>query len=99
MTERVRLMPREHSVYDLDDGLLLVFKPAGHTEPVHAHAYAQRLRVLRGRLRVDAAATTVVLDSDTEELLLAAGQEHATTAMEATWLIAETSNSGGRTSR
>ena len=91
MAEGVRLRPGTHAVYELDDGLLLVFKPAGHAEPAHAHPNAQRLRVLRGRLRVDAAGRSVLLDARSGELAIAGGQEHATEALDATWLIAETS--------
>lgn len=98
MMTRARLSSDAHGVYELDDSLLLVFKPRGHVEPAHSHAHAQRVRVLRGRLRVAIGLTTVLLDSRSEPLLLAAGQEHATEALEATWLIAETSVEGGRTS-
>lgn len=90
MIERVRLTPQAHAVYELGEGLLLVFKPAGHVESTHVHTHPQRLRVLRGQLRVDAASTTVMLGPNSQELSLVAGQEHATTALEATWLIAET---------
>ena len=90
MDDRVRLTPRAHAVYELGDGLLLVFKPAGHVEPIHVHAHAQRLRIVRGQLRVELAATSVVLSAQSAPLLLAAGQPHATSAVEATWLIAET---------
>jgi quercetin dioxygenase-like cupin family protein len=89
MVGRVRLMPVEHSIYELDDVMLLVFKPAGHREPTHSHAHAQRLRVLRGRLRVEVGSATMFLEPQDEPLSLAAGQEHATTALEATWVIAE----------
>jgi hypothetical protein len=83
-------LPDGHSVYELDEGLLLVFKPRGHLEPRHAHAHGQVLHVVRGRLRVDTASATLILDPRAAPLLLRAGEEHATEALEATWLIAET---------
>ena len=95
---RVKLEHDAHRVYELDDGLLLVFKPAGHVEPEHAHPHARQLRVLRGRLRVQTASANLFLDPQSEQLSLAAGQTHTTEALEATWLIAEASDDGGRAS-
>lgn len=89
MTARTQLSAAGHRVYALADDLLLVFKPAAHAEASHAHGHAQRLRVLRGRLRVDLGDSAVVLDPQSDPLLLPAGQQHETEALEATWLIAE----------
>ncbi len=52
MRPRRLLSTRKHAVFVLDPGLLLVFKPRGHHEDVHAHPHRQRLRVLRGKLLV-----------------------------------------------
>jgi hypothetical protein len=87
--KRVLLRPAGHAVYELDDGVLLVFKPAGHMEPSHSPPSAQQLRVLRGRLRIDAEAQSIVLDMHSEALSIAGGQAHATEALDATWLIAD----------
>jgi hypothetical protein len=73
----------------LADGLLLVFKPNGHREDEHAHAYAQRLRVLRGELEIVSARSTVVLGARSPARIVAAGCKHRTTALADTWLVAE----------
>lgn len=78
-----------HAVYRLGPGLLLVFKPRGHTEEPHAHAYRQTLRVLRGALRVRMARRTALLRPASTPLTLGAGRRHATDAIEDTWLVAE----------
>ena len=80
---------RRHSVYELAPDLLLVFKPRGHREAPHAHPYAQRLRVLRGRLEVRTARGLKVIEAGGRTLQIAAGREHATRARSDTWLIAE----------
>ncbi|MFN8644463.1 MAG: hypothetical protein U0802_23440 [Candidatus Binatia bacterium] len=46
------LTPGGHAVWELAPGLLLVFKPRGHREAIHAHPHGQRLRVLRGALEI-----------------------------------------------
>ena len=51
-----------------------------------------------GQLRVELASTSMVLDPTSDPLSLAAGQEHSTAALEPTWLLAESSIGGGRTS-
>ena len=78
-----------HAVYRLGAGLLLVFKPRGHTEEPHAHAYRQTLRILRGALRVRTARSTQVIRPSSKPLTMAAGRRHATDALADTWLIAE----------
>jgi len=66
-----------------------VFKPRGHIEEPHAHAYRQTLRVLRGALRVRTARVMRVLRPSSAALTLVAGRRHATEAIEDTWLVAE----------
>jgi len=83
------LVTATHAVYRLAPDLLLVFKPRGHYEPPHAHPHYQRLRVLRGRLRVDSARGAVVLTPYSRAYALAPGRSHATHALADTWLIAE----------
>jgi quercetin dioxygenase-like cupin family protein len=87
--DRVPLARESHTVYELGAGTLLVFKPFAHCEGVHAHPYRQRLRVLKGRLRVEIGRTRLLLDADSDPLELDAGQPHATEALEDTWLVAE----------
>jgi quercetin dioxygenase-like cupin family protein len=79
-----------HAVYRIGPGLLLVFKPRGHRESEHAHPHRQRLRVLRGALRVETARRVVTLDHPDAPLTLAPGRRHATEAVTDTWLVAET---------
>jgi quercetin dioxygenase-like cupin family protein len=87
---RIESLPStRHAVYRLAPDLLLVFKPRGHRESPHRHPTAQKLTVLRGRLRVDTRRCTVVLSERRPTLALAAGREHATEAIEGTWLLAE----------
>lgn len=78
-----------HAVYRLGPGLLLVFKPRGHTEEPHAHAYRQTLRIARGALRVRTERTTRVIRPSSEPLTIVAGRRHATEALVDTWLLAE----------
>lgn len=79
-----------HAVYRIGAGLLLVFKPRGHRESEHAHPHRQRLRVLRGALRVETARRVLTLDDPDAPLTLAPGRRHATEALADTWLVAET---------
>lgn len=83
------LSAEAHAVYRLGPGLLLVFKPRGHTEEPHAHAYRQTLRILRGALRVRTARGAQVIRPSSEPLTIVAGRRHATDALADTWLIAE----------
>lgn len=83
-----------HAVYRLGPGLLLVFKPRGHTEEPHAHAYRQTLRILRGALRVHGARSTQVIRPSSAPLTLVAGRRHSTEAIEDTWLVAESPRRG-----
>jgi quercetin dioxygenase-like cupin family protein len=89
VTPIVPLAGESHAVYRLAADLLLVFKPAGHREAEHVHTRAQRLRVLRGQLRVERAGAATVLGPASEPLTLAAGESHATVALTDTWLVAE----------
>jgi hypothetical protein len=87
-----------HAVYRLGPELLLVFKPRGHTEEPHAHAYRQTLRILRGALRVRTARSVRVIRPTSLPLTLVAGRRHATEALDDTWLVAE-SAAGTRRAR
>jgi quercetin dioxygenase-like cupin family protein len=87
--ERLQASGRRHAVYELAPGLLLVFKPRGHREAMHGHAYGQRLRVLRGALEVRTARGAVRVAAGGRPLRIAAGRAHATRALADTWLIAE----------
>ena len=87
---RTRALPRTgHAVYRLAPDLLLVFKPRGHREALHAHPYRQRLQVLRGSLAVQIGARRVTL-VPSRRLTLPAGRPHATLAVRDTWLLADT---------
>lgn len=92
----VTLGGERRTVYRLAPDLLLVFKPRGHREDEHAHPHAQRLRVLRGALRVRTARTTVTLAAGSTPLTLARGRRHATEALADTWLVAERLGRGRR---
>jgi len=83
-------------VYGLGPGLLLVFKPRGHREAVHAHPHRQRLRVLSGALLVRTARRALTVDDPDAPLTLAAGRRHATEALADTWLVAETVSHASR---
>lgn len=83
------LAGERHAVYRLAPDLLLVFKPRGHTETEHAHAYRQRLRILRGRLRVRTARGAAILVARSAPYVVPAGRKHATEALADTWLVAE----------
>ena len=85
-----RLDRGAHAVYRLAPDLLLVFKPRGHSEPTHAHAHRQELRILRGRLRVSTARGEVTLTPASRAYSLAPGRTHSTRALADTWLIALT---------
>jgi quercetin dioxygenase-like cupin family protein len=78
-----------HAVYRLGPGLLLVFKPRGHSEEPHAHAYRQTLRILRGALRVRTERTTRIIGPSSAPLTIVAGRRHATDALMDTWLVAQ----------
>lgn len=83
------LPARAHAVYELAPGLLLVFKPRGHRESLHAHPYPQRLRVLRGCLEVTTARGVLVVDAGARALRIVAGRAHATRARRDTWLLVD----------
>jgi len=84
----VRSLPAaRHAVYRLAPGLLLVFKPRGHREPLHSHPYRQHLRVVRGRLEVATRRRRFRLTPRSSEVTLAAGRVHATQALVDTWLL------------
>ena len=93
----IDLEPAEHAIFRLGEGLLLVFKPAGHREALHSHPYAQGLRVLRGRIEVQvqtgertpSAGEARLLSPRDAPLHLPAGMPHETVALEPTWLVAE----------
>lgn len=76
-------------MWDLAPGLLLVFKPRGHAEEMHAHPHRQRLRILRGALLVRTVRTELRLDARSAPYTLPAGRRHATRALADTWLVAE----------
>lgn len=84
--------PRPHSVLALEDDLLLVFKPAGHAEPLHVHDYDQTLHLLRGRLTVRIGTAEHALSTSCPRLRIRKGTPHATVADEATWLAVEHGN-------
>ena len=84
-----QLSTRRHRVFRLASGLLLVFKPRGHREAAHAHGQRQRLRVLRGALRVRIGLRTCTLRPGSRALSIAAGCAHETVAVRNTWLFAE----------
>lgn len=83
------LTPGGHAVWELAPGLLLVFKPRGHREAIHAHPHGQRLRVLRGALEIRTARGVRRLAAGAPAVRIAAGRAHATRALADTWLIAE----------
>jgi quercetin dioxygenase-like cupin family protein len=84
-----RLSTHRHRVYQLAPGLLLAFKPRGHREAAHTHAHRQRLRVLRGALRVRVGMRTCTLRPGSRPLSIAAGRLHETFALRDTWVVAE----------
>ncbi|HVO23411.1 MAG TPA: hypothetical protein VMW56_07265 [Candidatus Margulisiibacteriota bacterium] len=95
----VQLSTGRHRVFRLAPGLLLVFKRRGHREAVHAHAHRQRLRVLRGTLRVTIGLGTRTLRPGSSPLSIAAGRSHETLALCDTWLVAESSERKGHALR
>jgi hypothetical protein len=89
----VRAIPsrsRRHAVYRVAPGLLLVFKPRGHSEAEHEHPHRQRLVVVRGRLALRTARRRLVLRPSSAPLVLPARRSHATEALSDTWVVAET---------
>jgi quercetin dioxygenase-like cupin family protein len=84
-----KLSPRRHAVFRLAPDLLLVFKPSGHHEPAHTHEHGQRLRVLRGALRIRLSGRWIILRAGRGSLGIAAGRSHETFAAVDTWLVAE----------
>jgi quercetin dioxygenase-like cupin family protein len=85
----MQLPTERHRVYRLAPDLLLVFKPRGHREVAHSHSYAQRLRVLRGKLQVRRGRRTSVMQAGGRPITIASGSGHETVAVTATWLIVE----------
>jgi len=77
------------AVFGLAPDLLLVFKPRGHAEPPHAHPHGQVLRVLRGRLLFERGGKKRRLGPSSPAYRVRAGAEHATLALEDTWLAVE----------
>jgi hypothetical protein len=95
-----RLSTHRHRVYQLAPGLLLVFKPRGHREAVHAHAHRQRLRVLHGALRVRIGPRRcTLLRPGSRPLSIPAGRCHETFAVRDTWVVAESGEGSGRRRR
>src|SRR5215467_3207956 len=95
-SKRRSLRVAGHEVFDLDTDLLLVFKPREHAEDTHAHAYSQRLRVLRGELEVRVGRRRLTLTIESQPYVLRAGRKHATLALQDTWLVAERLGGGAR---
>ena len=89
MPDATPLPTDRHAIYRLGPDLLLVFKPRGHREGVHAHPHPQRLRVLRGALAVERGVRVDVVTADDAALALAAGESHATEARADTWLVVD----------
>jgi quercetin dioxygenase-like cupin family protein len=85
----IQLDARVHAAYELAPDLLLVRKPAGHTEHEHSHPHALRLRVVRGRLAVRLGDHETILDEEHPACCIAAGVPHATEALEPTWVLVE----------
>lgn len=90
MADYPSLATEQRAVYRLTPDLLLVFKPRGHSEELHAHPHRQRLRVVRGSLRVRTARSVITLGPGSPALTLAPRRRHATEALADTWLVAET---------
>ncbi len=90
------LSTRRHRVFRLVPGLLLVFKPRGHHEAAHAHVHRQRLRVLRGALRVRIGRRLCTLRPGSRPLSIPAGRSHETFAVRDTWVVAECGEQDGR---
>jgi quercetin dioxygenase-like cupin family protein len=92
MPDATPLPTDRHALYSLGPDLLLVFKPRGHRETVHAHPHPQRLRVLRGALVVERGARIDLLAPDDAALAIAAGESHATEARADTWLVVDSAH-------
>ncbi len=88
MGTRTPLTPTAPTVYELGADLLLVFKPRGYVATEHAHPHAQRLRVLRGCLRVVSTRREGRVEASAP-YVLEAGELHSTEALADTWLVAE----------
>lgn len=80
---------RQSRVRMLDRDLWLVFKPKGHCEAPHCHAYPISIRVLRGCLEVRTSKGKRRLRSPGRAMVIAAETWHATEATEDTWLVVE----------
>lgn len=85
-----------HCAYALEPRVLLVFKPRGHRETMHAHPAAQRLTVLTGALRVEFPRTAKIITRKSTPFAIAANRSHATVALQATWLLVEKPPHKGR---
>lgn len=83
------LYESRHAVFLLEDDLLLVFKPSGHTESAHQHDRDQSLRVLRGSLQLDFGGHVRVVHAGDDAVVVPAGSAHATRALTATWLLVQ----------
>jgi quercetin dioxygenase-like cupin family protein len=88
-SSRRRLAVQQHTIFEISDRWLLVFKPDRHREPVHQHAYAQRLRVLQGGLDVEIDRRRTRLTPSSRALRIPAGRCHATQAAGDTWVVVE----------
>jgi quercetin dioxygenase-like cupin family protein len=89
---RRRLQPAVSgsTVYTLGPSLLLVFKPNGHREAVHAHDHGHRLTVVAGVLEVQLERRpSRILRPGDRSLAIAPERRHATRALADTWLVVE----------
>ena len=86
-------------MFELATDLLLVFKPRGHREPLHAHPHGQVLRVLRGCLVVEVGGKARRLGPGSSAFRVRAGGLHGTKAVEDTWLLVERKLPRGRRAR
>lgn len=82
-------LPRDrHRVWQIEEGLLLVFKPRGHREDEHEHPWSQEILLLSGRLRVDRPRGRTELHPDRRRLRIGRGVAHRTLALADTWIVA-----------